>query len=91
MTDPIDNPAQSRFELHMGSDVAIAAYELSGSTMTFTHTEVPKHLEGQGVGSTLAAYALDQARARHLTVVPRCPFIHDFITKHPEYQELVKK
>ena len=91
MTEPIDNPAQSRFELHVGSDVAIAAYTLSGSTLTFTHTEVPTHLEGHGVGSTLAAFALDQARARHFTVVPRCPFIRDFISKHPEYQDLVKK
>jgi uncharacterized protein len=37
----------------------------------------------------LIATALDDARARGLTVVPRCPFVREFIENHAEYQDLV--
>ena len=43
--------------------------------ITFTHTEVDDAYEGQGLGGTLARYALDDARARGLEVRPLCPFI----------------
>ena len=45
--------------------------------------------EGRGIGSQLATFALDDARARGLAVVPRCPFFAAFIGRHPEYADLV--
>ena len=45
--------------------------------------------EGQGVGSELAAGALDDARARGLRVLPYCPFIRGYIERHQEYLDLV--
>jgi predicted GNAT family acetyltransferase len=50
---------------------------------------VPKELSGQGVGTRLARGALEQARARGLKVVPKCPFIAGFIGKNPEFAELL--
>lgn len=44
---------------------------------------------GRGVGSQLARHALDDARARGLAVVPDCPFLNDYLSKHPEYADLV--
>jgi uncharacterized protein len=32
---------------------------------------------------------LDDLRARGLALVPLCPFVADFITRHPEYADLV--
>lgn len=87
----IDNTAASRFELRKGDDVAIAEYIRSGDTITFTHTAVPSHIQERGVASTIARFALDQARAQGLSVVPRCKFIAGFIEKHPEYADLVNK
>jgi predicted GNAT family acetyltransferase len=37
----------------------------------------------------LTSFALDYARAKHLRVVPRCPYVSSFIRKHAEYQDLV--
>ena len=88
--DVRNNPEQNRFELEAEGHTAIAVYALSPGVITFTHTEVPKQLEGRGIGSTLARGALDAARALGLKVVARCPFIAAHIRKYPEYQDLLE-
>jgi uncharacterized protein len=86
-----DHPEASRFEAVLDDQrVGLAAYELSGSTITFTHTEVDDAAEGKGVGSALAQVALDSARDRGLAVVPRCQFIARYISRHSEYLDLVE-
>ncbi len=87
--DVIDNAAASRYELHVGDDVAVAEYSKRGDLMILTHTEVPTELEGRGVAGRLARRALDDARMQGMRVVPRCPFMRAYIEKHPEYQDLV--
>ena len=72
-----------------GTRAGLAAYELTGSVITFTHTEIDDAYEGQGLGGMLARYALDDARARGLRVRPLCPFIRGWIKRHPDYQDLV--
>jgi predicted GNAT family acetyltransferase len=89
MTQPHDNPAESRFELALHGEIAFAAYALQGDTITFTHTIVPPALEGQGVASRLIAYALGEARARGLKVRPECSFVAAYIERHPETQDLL--
>lgn len=89
MSDVRNNADQSRFELDVGGHIAAAYYKLSPGVITFTHTEVPPALSGQGVGSRLARGALDQARAMGLKVVPRCEFIAGYIGKHAEYADLL--
>jgi uncharacterized protein len=84
-----NNATAQRYEVQVGEYVAFAAYHLNGDTITFTHTEVPKELEGGGVGGKLARFALDDARARERRVIPECPFIAAYIRRHPEYQDLV--
>ena len=54
-----------------------------------THTVVPLALEGHGIAGRLARAALDYARDRGLSVVPLCPYVADYIGKHPEYEDLV--
>ena len=53
------------------------------------HTGVRDRYEGQGLAGQLARRALDDARAEGLRVVPLCPYVAGYITKHPEYQDLV--
>ena len=84
-----DNVARSRFELAMEGHVAFAAYTIDGDVITFTHTVVPKELEGQGIASRLIAHALNEAKARGLKVVPQCPFVAAYIRKHPEWEAVL--
>jgi len=84
-----NNPAARRYQAQVGEYLAVAEYRLDGETITFTHTQVPKELEGHGIANKLAYAALDDARARNLTVVPLCPFIASYIRRHQEYIALV--
>ena len=82
---------RSRYVLRQGGNtVAHADYTLQDGIITFTHTKVEPALEGQGVGSKLAAFALQDARKRGLRVVAACSFIAGYIDQHPEYASLLQ-
>lgn len=89
MNEVTDNRAEHEFELTVDGDRAIAAYQLEDDTIVFTHTLVPKRLEGHGIGSKLIRGALDAARDRGLKVIPQCPFVKAYIDRHPEYRDLL--
>ena len=86
--DVTDNRRERRYELPTDAGPAIAAYQLAGDTITFTHTVVPEAAEGHGIGSKLIAGALADARAHGLKVVPQCPFVAAYLDRHPEAAEL---
>jgi len=91
MTLAINNNTQKKqFENHYGGVTSLVAYEISGDTITFTHTEVPKAVGGTGIGGALAEAALRFAEASKLKVVAQCPFVAAYIRKHPEFQKLLK-
>ena len=84
-----DNKAEHEFELVVDGHRALAAYQLEDDTIVFTHTIVPKAIEGRGVASRLIRGALDQVRDRGLKVVPQCPFVAAYIKRHPDVQDLL--
>lgn len=89
--DVVDVPDRHRFEARTGDgEVAgFAAYRLDGAKVIFTHTEVDDAYEGEGVGSRLVQGALDQLRDRGRAVRPDCPFVRQWIDKHPAYGPMV--
>lgn len=86
----INNEANHRYELTVDGSLALIEYDMKGGHIRYLHTEVPAALEGQGIGSKLAKAALDDARSRHLEVVPVCPFVASYIKRHTEYLDLVE-
>jgi predicted GNAT family acetyltransferase len=86
-----DNPDLDRYEVFLDGAIAgFAAYRLTQSHITFTHTEIDEAHEGAGLGSVLARGALDDVRKRGLTVIPLCPFIAGYIRRHPdEYADIL--
>jgi predicted GNAT family acetyltransferase len=87
----VDNPDENQFEARVDGRIAFVSYLRRGDTIFFTHTEVPKELEGRGLGSLLARAVLERARAEHWNVVARCPFIAKYIERHPEFQSLLRR
>ncbi len=85
----IDDAAHSRFELAVDGHTAFAAYQIGEGVITFTHTVVPREVEGRGVASRLIAHALGEAKARGLRVVPQCRFVAAYIDKHPQWAALL--
>ena len=86
-----DNREKSRFEIRVDGRLAgFAEYRLRQYRVTFTHTEVDDDHEGEGLGSTLARAALDAAAEAGLAVHPACPFMAEYIRRHPDdYLSLV--
>ena len=87
-----DNPAERRYEAHLGERLAgFAEYRAMPGRIVFIHTEVLPEFEGRGVGSRLAAGALDDVRARGLGMTPKCPFIAAYVRRHPQYADLIRE
>jgi hypothetical protein len=84
-----NNAARNRYELEVDGHLAVAVYTLARGVITFVHTEVPAELGGKGVGTALVRGALEDARRQGLKVVVRCSFIRAFMTKHPEFNDLL--
>jgi predicted GNAT family acetyltransferase len=85
-----DNPERNRFEMDTQAGLAIARYRRVGSTLMILHTEVPRAVEGRGLGSQLVRGMLDLVRGRNEQVVPLCGFVRRFVAQHPDYAALVK-
>ncbi len=85
----VDNSAEKRYETTTDDGVAFLNYMPAGSSRALVHTEVPEALEGQGIGSALAKFALEDARANGRKVIVTCPFVIAYLRRHPEYQDVV--
>ena len=83
-----DNTELHRFELDTDGHIAFSNYRRSGNVLTVLHTEVPKQLEGRGIGSALVRGLLDIARAQGLKVDALCPFVKGYLDRHSEYADL---
>ncbi|MEW5686298.1 MAG: GNAT family N-acetyltransferase [Pseudomonadota bacterium] len=85
----INNTETSRFEVSLDGETAFSEYRLVDHGIILPHTVVPESFEGKGVGSALAKTALGYAREHDLKVIPLCPFIAGYISKHPEWHDIV--
>lgn len=91
MSDPTvaDNPAEQRYEISVdGALMGFAAYQRTDELFVFTHTEIDPAAEGQGLGGKLVRAALDEVRGEGLRVLPVCPFVQEWLRRHPDYQDL---
>jgi hypothetical protein len=89
MSQVVDNPERSRFELEEQGLIAFADYRLRGDRLVIPHVEAPPALRGTGAAGRLMTGVLGIVRDRGLKVVPTCPYAAAFIRRHPEYQDLV--
>jgi predicted GNAT family acetyltransferase/glutaredoxin len=83
-------PERDRYELRLdGTLIGLLAYRLRDGRVAFTHTEIEPACERRGFGTRLVRAALDDARAKGLTVLPLCPFVARVVDRHPEYESLL--
>jgi predicted GNAT family acetyltransferase len=85
-----DAPERKRFEVTVDDELAgFLVYRSRKGLLALIHTEVEERFEGRGLGGRLARFALDHARERGLAVLPFCPFVNEWIKRHPDYVDLV--
>lgn len=65
------------------------AYREEPGLLIATHAEIDDAYGGQGLGSRLAVHVLESARDAGLGVVPLCPFVREYVARHPEWLALV--
>ena len=86
-----NNEEKKQYELLIDDNLAKIEYIIAQGTIYLTHTEVPRELEGKGIGSKLVLFALEDIKQQELTLVPLCPFVAAYIKRHPEWRDLVLK
>lgn len=86
-----ENVISGRIEIDRDGKVAYLEYNLGGDVLELIHTEVPKELRGLGLASALAERGLKWAREKGYKVDVICPFVRQYMAKHPEYDDLVMK
>ena len=87
-----DAPARERYEAHLDRKLAgILEYKVTRGRIALIHTEVLPMHEGKGVGSALVRFALDDARRRGLRVIPTCPYVQEYLNRHPEDDIVVRR
>ena len=85
---PQHEPDHQRFTLPT-TPVSVLDYQLSAGRVVFTHTGVPPAYQGHGLAAQLVEAGLQWAKAQGLKVVPACSYVHVYIQRHPEWQNLV--
>jgi uncharacterized protein len=85
-----DAPEAKRFEARVDGKLAgFIQYEMRPDAVVLVHTEVLEEFEGKGVGSVLVRRVLDDIRARDGKIIPTCPFVAEYIRRHPDYLNVV--
>jgi len=85
----VHNSRASRFELVANGHTARLEYRLAGDRIRLMHIEVPPELQGHRYSDDLARAGLEYAAREHLHVVPICPVVRAYLTRHPEFMPLV--
>lgn len=85
----VDNQDLNRFEIQVDGEAAgFAEYQRTSELVVFTHTEVARGLEGNGLATRLIRESLDKVRAEGLLVMPLCPFVIGLMASEREYADL---
>ena len=82
----LNNEALSRFEARIhGTLAGVCEYRIVDDSMIFPHTETMPAYRGRGIAARLVEFALNDAKARGLSIVSRCSFVDEYLAGHPEF------
>ena len=84
-----DNAEKKRFETKVENELAIIEYIKAKDTIYLTHTEVPRALEGKGIGSKLVKEVLGIVESEGYKLAPMCPFVAAYIKRHTEWKRIL--
>jgi uncharacterized protein len=92
-TEVQQDTKMNRFDLLVdGTSAGEIDYQVRDNTIVLTHTEIDPARRVAGLGGELVRGALNLIRAdTDYRVVPSCGFVDAWITKHPEYQDLLTR
>ncbi len=87
-----EGPSKGRYIVRFDGVEAEMTYSRAGESMIIIdHTEVPDAMRGRSVGQALVQRAVKDARAEGRSIVPLCPFAKAQISRHPGWQDVLKR
>jgi predicted GNAT family acetyltransferase len=90
MEQEIKNDSKSgQFILDSNGKESFLKYKITDHSIDLYSTYVPEELRGQKLGDKLVEYSLEFAREHQLKIIPSCPFIRKYFSKHPEYGHML--
>jgi len=88
----IDNEVLNQYEFQIEAYTPKIEYIKNKQQQIFlTHTEVPRALEGKGIGAALVKATLEDVKEKELSLVPLCPFVAAYIKRHPEWKSILSR
>ena len=84
-----DNKSRQRFETIVNGKPAFVNYAIRNGRLELIHTFVAHDLRGHGVGRVLVRSVLEIARARRMKIVPKCEFVQKYLSRNPEFADVV--
>lgn len=99
MTEPLapihHDATRQRLHLQLDGHEAELTYHLreggpvGGTVMVIDHTGVPAAIGGRGVAGRLVQAAFELARGTGWRVLPACSYAEVWISRHPEFNDLL--
>ena len=80
-----------QFQINTEGELAFLEYRFYKDDIALMHTLVPDKISGKGISSVLAQHALEWAKEHHKKVMIYCPFVAEYLKKHPQYNDLIEK
>lgn len=82
--------ARGRFRLSIdGAEAVVLDYRPLPGAWDIVHTYADPTFRGTGAASRLVQHVFDRARAAGLQIVPSCPYIPVWVSRHPDAAELI--
>ncbi len=85
----VHNRAEHQYEYHIGGYLACVVYEEENGVLHLTETHVPQKLTGRGIAAALVKDVFEDIEKRSMKMKPCCPYIVNYVEKHPEYKQLL--
>lgn len=81
-----------RFEITAeGSVAGFTQFLDRGERRIFFHTEIGEEFGGRGLAGIVVEEAVAATREEGLTIVPVCPYVAKWLTKHSEHEDITSK
>lgn len=92
MTQVVDRPESSRFELTDGASVAaFADYLVTDDVITIPHVETDAAHRGQGMAAQLMDGVVAEARRRNMRILPLCSYASAYLGQRPDTHDLIAR
>lgn len=88
--DSIHDKNKKQFILKTNGENALVEYEIRDDKMYLIHSEVPKELQGQGIGKTLVLKTFEQLTKEGYKAVAVCSYVKAVASRSEKWNSIIE-